>query len=130
MPTRSELRKLARARLKDALALFDSRRYHGALYLCGYAIEYALKARICTTLRWTEFPTTAKDNYRSFITHDLDFLLKLSGREQKIRVPAHLPYWSVVTTWKPEMRYEPLGKVTRAQASDMIRATEYLLEIL
>lgn len=28
------------------------------MYLCGYAIEVALKARICRTLNWTGFPET------------------------------------------------------------------------
>lgn len=54
MPTRSDLRKLARGRLLDAVTLLKAKRYHGAFYLCGYAVEYALKARICATMRWAE----------------------------------------------------------------------------
>jgi len=30
----------------------------GATYLCGYAVEVALKFRICLTLNWPEFPST------------------------------------------------------------------------
>ena len=53
-----ELRKLARTRLKDAAVLFSSNRYDGSIYLCGYTIDLALKARICRTLNWSEFPET------------------------------------------------------------------------
>jgi HEPN domain-containing protein len=47
----SELRKIARGRLKDAEVLLTAKRYDGAIYLCGYAIETALKARICHVLK-------------------------------------------------------------------------------
>jgi hypothetical protein len=45
-----ELHRIAQARLEDAEALFRSGRYDGAIYIGGYAIEMALKARICETL--------------------------------------------------------------------------------
>jgi hypothetical protein len=60
MIPRRELRRLAFARLKDARALYAAGRYDAALYLCGYAVEIALKARICRTLRWEGFPQTRK----------------------------------------------------------------------
>jgi hypothetical protein len=61
MATRNELRTLARARLKDAQLLFAAKRYDAATYVCGYAVEMALKARICQTLGWTNFPETNKE---------------------------------------------------------------------
>jgi len=61
MTTKNELRTLARARLKDAQILFTAKRYDAATYLCGYAVELALKARICQTLGWTFFPETNKE---------------------------------------------------------------------
>jgi HEPN domain-containing protein len=64
MIKRTELRKLARARLKDAQLLFAVKRYDAATYLSGYAIEMALKARICQTLKWTYFPETNKEFVR------------------------------------------------------------------
>ncbi len=54
----AELDNLAHARIDDAKALLAAGRYDGATYLCGYAIEVALKARICRTLSWPEFPST------------------------------------------------------------------------
>ncbi len=51
MLDKKEVKKIARARLKDAEVLAASRRYEGAIYLCGYAVELGLKARICKTLK-------------------------------------------------------------------------------
>jgi hypothetical protein len=77
MITRSELRKLARTRLRDAEALFTTNRYDGSIYLCGYAIGLVLKARICRTLKWGGFPETRAEfkEFLSFRTHNLDTLL-------------------------------------------------------
>jgi hypothetical protein len=46
---------IARARIEDAQALLTAGRFDGATYLYGYAVEVALKARICRPLGWTEF---------------------------------------------------------------------------
>ena len=58
MLNRRELKQIARARLKDAEVLLGAKRYDGASYLCGYALEVALKAKICETLKWKSFPAT------------------------------------------------------------------------
>ena len=47
---------LAKSRLQESEILFSKRKYDVAVYLCGYAMELALKARICKTLKWSEFP--------------------------------------------------------------------------
>jgi len=39
---KSELKKLAYARLKDSKILCSEERYDGAVYICGYVIELAL----------------------------------------------------------------------------------------
>jgi hypothetical protein len=91
MIARGELRRIARARLGDAEALFAAHRYDGAMYLCRYAVELALKARICRTLHWDGFPSTAGEfaSYQSFRTHNLDVLLNLAGLVQSI--PTRFP---------------------------------------
>jgi HEPN domain-containing protein len=124
MITRVELRRIARARLRDAEVLFAAGRYDGAAYLCGYAVELAFKARICRTLRSAEFPSTAGDfsDYRSFRTHDLTVLLRLSGIHDRIRRSHHVQ-WSVVPTWDPESRYNPIGTANRATTLDLIAST-------
>ncbi len=131
MLTRAELRRISRARLADAKALFRAKRYDGAAYLCGYAIEVALKARICKTLRWTEFPSTNKgfEGLASFKVHNLEILLRLSGRETFIRAN-HTASWSVIASWNPESRYNRIGTTSRIQAETMIQETETILGVL
>lgn len=129
LPT--ELRAIARARLKDAEALLSAGRYDGAVYLCGYSVEIGLKARICRTLRWDGFPSTSKEfeDYRSFKTHNLDVLLHLSGAEKKIK-PTYLTAWSFVAGWEPDTRYKQIGTATSTEAADMINSAKILLRVL
>lgn len=56
MISTKDLKAIARARLRDAHLLLRAKRFDGAFYLCGYAVELALKARICRTLKWAGFP--------------------------------------------------------------------------
>lgn len=130
MLTRSELLRIARARLLDAKVLFEGRRYDGAVYVCGYALEIYLKARICKTLRWAGFPETRNefDQLQSFKAHDLEILLRLAGRERiKTR---HIADWSIVEKWRPESRYNRLGSANKIDAKNMIDATERLMRVL
>jgi len=131
MITRTELKKIARARIKDAEVLLSAKRYDGAAYICGYALELGLKARICRTLKWSGYPSTNKEfaNYRSFKTHDLDVLLHLSGIEEKIKT-IFFGDWSNVANLNPEARYEPIGTVSEADAYNMINATKNLVKVL
>jgi hypothetical protein len=131
MIDRRELRKISKARLADSEALLRARRYDGAVYLCGYAIELALKARICQTLKWQGFPETRSEfqNLQSFKVHDLDVLLHLSGREDKIKLQ-NLTAWSIVVTWEPEARYNVVGSASRQDAADMISAAQTLLAVI
>lgn len=122
-----EIEKIVQARIEDAQILYDAARYDGSVYLCGYAIELSLKARICKTLQWDEYPTSSK--YSTFKTHDLDVLLHLSGCEDEIRME-HLADWFVVAEWNPEARYNPIGNIQRHDAECMIESTKKLLEIL
>jgi hypothetical protein len=127
MSTRLELSKLARVRLRDAEVLYSNQRYSGAFYLCGYVLELALKARICKTLRWPKY--NVGSSYSSFKTHDLDVLLNLAGLASKIQ-KKYVAEWLIVKSWKPERRYEPAKKVTRKNASAMLRHTRTLLKVV
>jgi HEPN domain-containing protein len=126
-----ELELLSQARLADAEALLAAGRFDGATYLCGYAVEIALKARICRTLNWEGFPETGSEfaNFKSFRTHDLDVLLRLSGLEATIK-ENHFPLWNAVVIWDPESRYRAIGSVTQSAAEEMVKAAKPLLELL
>ena len=128
MLTIAELRGIARARLEDARVLFDCASYDGAVYVCGYAVEMALKARICETLGWEGYPSTSGGfrEYQTFRTHDLDVLLRLSGAENAI-LTASLTEWSVVARWDPEIRYNPIGTASEDAARTFIESTAQLM---
>lgn len=125
------LRAIATGRLDDARHLLQADRFDGAAYLCGYAVELALKARICDTLGWPEFPETNQEfrPYQSLKTHSLEILLTFTAREQNIKTN-FLAEWSEVAKWDPESRYSALGTVTQAQAQVMINSAKTLLGVL
>jgi hypothetical protein len=50
MISTKDLRAIARARVRDAEVLLAAKRYDGAFYICGYAVELLLKARIYSDL--------------------------------------------------------------------------------
>ena len=99
--------------------------------MCGYAVEVALKARICKTLRWSGFPETNAEfqSYRSFQTHNLEVLLHLAGRESQIKTQ-FIAEWSAVTTWDPEARYRAVGKATVTDLQLMVKSARTLLRVL
>ena len=132
MIQRAELTASARSYLRAARLLNrrSSSSPDASAYLCGYAVEIALKANICTNLGWTGYPSTNNEfkNYLSFKTHNLDVLLHLSSVEARIKTSASLlADWSVVQKWNPEQRYSPVGTRTATEAKDMIEATTRLL---
>lgn len=88
----------------------------------------ALKARICATLEWEDYPYSGGEfrDYQSFRTHDLDVLLHLSGQEKRIR-SNFLPEWSAVKDWEPEARYNPVGTASAQDTRNMLSAAKKLL---
>ncbi len=131
MISRNELRKIGRARLRDAEILYNNRRYDSAVYLCGYAVEVFLKARICRTLKWPGYPSNRSEfqRYQSFRTHDLDVLLYLSGSESKIK-SQYLTEWLNIAGWNPEIRYGTIGTAGQNDALTMIMSTKRLSGVL
>jgi HEPN domain-containing protein len=123
----SDLRDIAQARLDDADALLRAGRFDGSVYVCGYAVEIALKARICDCLRWPGYPDTNAEfkGYTSFRTHDLEVLLHLSGAEAAIK-GGFLQEWWVALTWDPDARYRAVGSASSQVASAMLNAAHRL----
>lgn len=65
----------------------------------------------------------------TFRTHDLDVLLALSGREQRIK-SRHFVEWSGVAAWDPEVRYRTPGSATKEVADLLVSSAEALLKAL
>ena len=122
MPTRTELKRLSILRLKEAEALFDAGFYDGTAYLCGYAVELALKARICKLLGVNEYPPDAKVK-QVYAVHDFEQLLLLSGLKSELTAdhPTY-PNWSIASPWKPEQRYDPKGTYTKDSAGVSVQS--------
>lgn len=124
---KTEIEEIVKARLKDAEVLLKASRFDGSVYLCGYAIELSLKARICKTLQWDEYPTSSK--YSTFKTHDPDVLLHLTGLEDQLKLK-YMTEWSIVAQWNPEARYKPIGSVKESDAKDMLDSAKELIKQL
>lgn len=131
MISTADLMTIAQERLTDAEILLNAHRYDGAIYLCGYSIEIALKHKICQTLNWPGFPSTNREfeNFRSLKTHDLDVLLSFTGIETTLKA-TYLAEWSVVSIWNPESRYNPIGMIDPADATLMINSAKTLIDML
>lgn len=127
----NEVKRIASARLHDAEVLLAAKRYDGAVYLCGYAVELALKACICKTLKWPGYPETKKEFERlaSFKVHDLDLLLRLTGKEQSVK-ENFFAEWSAVAVWNPEARYKPIGSANESDAKLMLDSATVLMKKL
>lgn len=127
-----DIKRIAKTRLKDSEVLFNAKRYDGSYYLCGYTIELGLKYRICNTLDWTDYPASKNEfnaGYQCFKTHNLDILLKLSGKE-KIVKSKYLADWSNVKGWNPESRYKPIGTIKVTEAKLMLISSKVILKAL
>jgi HEPN domain-containing protein len=126
-----DLLAIARARLEDVAVLLSNTRTDGAEHLCGYAVELALKARICRTLNWPGFPETRSEfqDFASFRTHKLVVLLSLTGQEERIK-REHLFEWSAVEKWDPESRYRRVGYANFEQVALMWGSAETLMKVL
>jgi HEPN domain-containing protein len=123
------LKCLSKGKLEDATILLKNGRFDTAYYLCGYAVELALKRQICLTLGWDEYVKKDFSNdLKSFMIHKLDVLLFLSGIEKKVKREYFSP-WAAVRVWDSEVRYSTLG-VEKKRAELMLSSTEALLKAL
>lgn len=71
--------------MREAEALYKAHLYDGCVYLAGYAVELALKARICRLLHVKEYPPVGEIG-RAFKVHSLDQLKVLAGLSAEIDV--------------------------------------------
>lgn len=135
-----QLEKISRTRLKDAKILLEAGSCDGALYLCGYAVELALKAIICKNLDLagapsaSHIPNTSQEftTISQIKTHKLDDLLNLSPVNVKVGVKSKfLAEWSMVQKWNPEIRYAPIrGRRMKTEAQNGFDAAKKILRYL
>ena len=106
---RSDLQNLTKLRLKEAKALLDKKLFSGSYYLCGYAVECALKAYLAKQTKEHDFPNKkiAIDSY----THNLSQLIRVGGLQTALdhemdRDSKFAVNWAIVKDWSEESRYE------------------------
>ena len=146
MISNKTLRELIDQKLKDADVLITKRRYATAIYISGYAIELALKLKICKLFKFgqgfpenkvefTIYQNSAKSQQlllgaitqiKDIRNHDLNKLLFYSGVEYQIKLN-YLYEWNLVVSWDPEMRYK-IQKVLKREALDMVNAIKLLIQ--
>lgn len=127
MPSRNELKAISKTRLKEVKVLYHNQLYDGAKYLSGYAIETALKARICRILD-SDYPESG-EIAKSFLTHKLDILVKLGGLQNLLdnELNTNINFktnWSLATSWNEAFRYKTIGTSTQSEVQDIINALE------
>jgi HEPN domain-containing protein len=106
---RAQFKKLAHLRLKEAKILLDNGQYSGAYYLCGYVIEYALKAYYSKNIKRSQFPDLKA--VQAMYKHRPDELIKAAGlynkkfEDKKNKDKVFQSYWKIVSDWSEESRY-------------------------
>jgi hypothetical protein len=106
------LRRLADERVRDAGALLRARRWAGAYYLAGYAVECGLKACIVAYVRKNADVVFRKRKYSDNCwTHDIEALVALAGlgpqRSNDLNSrPRLAAKWQVIKDWSESDRYK------------------------
>ena len=140
MPTKFELRKVAWEKFRAAKSLLGQKQWSDASYLCGYAVEILLKARICVGHGISQFPGNATEfkasklkkqgwKQNEVFCHDLEQLLS------KTTIAAHIKSkfmreWSTCIKWSPESRYQPVGTATKTSANQLLLDAAVIIRAL
>jgi hypothetical protein len=111
---RRRLQKLADDRLRDAEALLKEKRWSGAYYMAGYAVECALKSCVLHHVQKTGMIFQDRRYLKDLgdcWTHKLDQLVELAALTTELNAataanPTLRGHWGVVKDWKETSRYE------------------------
>jgi hypothetical protein len=114
-------------RLLDAKCLLNAGRFHGAIYLCGYALECQLKVNFCAA-RHVESIGLGEAKK---LGHDLLKLLGGAGLDR--RLVGNKDLWvafnEIAIRWSTEMRY--LGSISdERECSRFLKNAEDLISWL
>ena len=94
-------REIADQRMRDARVLLNAKRYNGAIYLAGYAIECHLKYSYCARRQAVHLPP-------QYETHRWDKLVEAAGVAADLKSAPRIfdLYSALGDEWEPSLRYE------------------------
>jgi len=109
---------LTELRVEEAEVLLKAKKYDGAYYLAGYAVEFGLKACIAKKTRRYDYPD--KDFAIKCFSHKVEQLVELADLRAALRSDAALMVnWAIVKDWTEQSRFE---RKTRADAQALFDA--------
>ncbi len=114
-------------RWRDAQCLYKAGRYHGAIYLCGYAIECQLKANPCTARRVESLEEREAKKLGHELAHVLD-AARLSGKLIE-NEDLQIAFSKIANRWSTEIRYSGGGSNKR-ECQRFLKDSEALLSWL
>jgi len=117
---------LAATRFDDGIALLRTgrpARYGGAIYIAGYGLECALKAKICVDQHLDKLP-------RKYWHHDLLRLAEATARWSSMSANRNLldKFKTLAAEWDVGMRYEKVPLESRAVLDFIGRAKDVAKE--
>ena len=106
---RTDLQQLAEMRFEEARLLFDARKFDGAYYLAGYAVELALKACIAKLTNQHDFYN--KDIANNCFNHKPETLVRVAGLQFRLEAAMLADIdlqanWIVACAWTESSRYD------------------------
>lgn len=121
---RAELQQLSEERIEDASALLAAKRWPGAYYLIGYALECALKSCVLAYIERTGIIFEDKKYAQKCWTHDIEELVRQAGltveRDKAARTNVNLGQnWLIAKDWSESSRYR---MSTQLQAEKLFNA--------
>jgi len=146
-----DFQNIARTRLGDAQCLLEQGHLDGAFYLGGYAVEIALKTRLCKVENLAGFPKD-KDEFKLYkqqgfinvshkqekwFSHDLENLKNLiqNAEQEKGMQSIDFEYdysvdWGFVIEWKETKRYQEIGSYNLEKVTNFVKSIENILPVI
>lgn len=112
---REDLRRIAQAKLDDAILLLQQSRFSNAYYLAGYAVEIGLKACIAAQIVAETIPD--RSFIRNVFDHEFTRLVGLAGLATDLKVQEgrdanFAANWAIASEWSPDKRYESIDPLS------------------
>ncbi|MDR0703554.1 MAG: HEPN domain-containing protein [Planctomycetaceae bacterium] len=127
MQTPQEIESPAWERLDEARILYENKKFDGAFYLAGYAVELVLKVRICDLFNIPHLfeesgqsinnITGISELRRSVKIHNLQILLVYSGLKKEFDIKVRDdPDFEIINSlliqkWSEQSRYHLTGTI-------------------